>query len=495
MSGKTSISIWKYAFVAAAIIFTTALLFEITQKPPPAKIRCKPYLSARFQAREQINLQNYEYSRALAPDAPKVVVLDIDGMITAGTAAYLTDRINKIGEEKTRAGKAQAKNAVIIRINTPGGLVDATLDILRTFSASPVPVVTFVAPSGSIAASAGSFLLVGSHVAAMAPGTTVGAAMPVEINPAGGQRRAADEKTISFLAGHMKSIAAQKGRPPEIAAAFVTDNLTLNTDMAVKSGVVDLIAADLPSLLKKLDGRKVKLQKETVTLKTAGAVVMELPMTTVEKLQNKVSNPQVAFLLLLAGAAALFFGLSAPGTVVLETLGAILLVLGIYGMGLFSTNTAGIAFIVLGLGLITAEIFTPTFGVLGMGGVISLVLGALLLPQEPLLPNKWYHIFRGTVLGGVSVLALVLLTVVAAVIRSRRSRNLKRIPKEGKVIEELNPEGLVKVEGELWRAKSKSPVSQNTTVIVTGRKGLTLLVEPKKESDEDALEKMNVEKE
>lgn len=415
-----------------------------------------------------------------APDpgaAAPVVVIRIDDLITAGTADYVV-------EELRRAARDEAA-AVVIQLDTPGGLVDATLDILQAVSTSPVPVITWVGPQGSIAASAGSFILVSGHVAAMAPGTTTGAAMPVAVDPAGGAPQPADEKTINFLAGHLRSLARTRGRPPELVERFVTENLTLEADEAHDYGVVDIIAADVYDLLNQAHGRKVEVaQRGEIRLTTRGAPVRETTMSLQRRFQHLISNPQLAFLLLVGGAYGLYIGLASPGTVLPETLGAILVLLGIYGLGLFETSLTGLLLILLGLGFLIAEAFAATHGILAAAGVVSLALGALLLPREPLLPEPWFYAFRNTVAGVALGAGILTLTVVTAVVRSRRRRAregpLVDFPRHGQATTDLAPEGWVRLGGELWRARAEggAAVRAGDRVDVIAREGLVVIVRP-----------------
>ncbi len=402
-----------------------------------------------------------------------VMVLEVDGVITGGVGTYLASRV--------RAAGPAGFGLVVVRLNTPGGLVSATLEAVSAFAEATLPVVTFVGPPGAIAASAGAFLAVGSHLAAMAPGTTVGAAMPVVLSP-GGRTEPADDKTVNFLAGHMRSLARERGRPPGIAERFVTENLTLDSVEAREAGIVELLAADLDDLLRRLDGRELVVGEERLVLRTAGAEVMPVAMTPGESLQHLVSNPQLAFVLLIGGAWAVYLGLTLPGTLVPEVLGAVALVLGIYGLGLFANNVAGLILMALGLGFLVGEAFTPTFGVLGAGGALSLLLGALLLPREPLMPGGWFADFRATAVGAVVVVTAITFIVVGQVVRSRRARPHVAVPEVGPVavvLEPLDPVGSVRVGHEVWSARAaEGQVPAGARVRVIGREGLLLVVEP-----------------
>ncbi len=383
-----------------------------------------------------------------AQDEGPVYVVELRGAVTAGQRSFLERQIPAAVEDNAQL--------FILIMNTPGGLVDATLEINELFLNAEVPIAVLVAPSGAIAGSAGAFILVASDIAAMAPGTTVGAAMPVAISPEGTQ--ATDEKTINFYSSHMRSIAKEQGRPEDLAEQFVTENLTLDAREALEEGMIEYLVGSVPELLEAVDGLEIEKHGVTYILNTEDAQIIEPDMNLRESLQNWVSDPQIAFLILTIGFLGIYFGLSAPGTIVPEVSGLILLILGIYGIGLFDTNTAGIIMLLLGAGLIAAEIFTSGFGILGIGGAASLLVGAVLLPTEPLMARDWYATFLVTVVGTVIGLLIVVLVVAQRVIHSRRKHQdggtYFKPPDRGKVIEELNPEGMIKARGELWSAVS-----------------------------------------
>lgn len=410
-----------------------------------------------------------------------IYVLEIKGVITAGTAVFIQRQLDTLDP--------QAVQAVVILMNTPGGLVDSTLELTEAFAAVPVPVIVLVAPSGAIAASAGAFILVSGDIAAMAPGTTVGAAMPVALSPGGAEP--AEDKTVRFLAGHMRSLSEQKGRPGEITEKFVTENLTLTSGEALEEGVIDLLAPNLQGLLAELDGWEGEKAGVPYTLATVGAPLLEQEMNLQEQFQDKISDPQLAFLLLMVGGLGIYFGLGMPGTFVPETLGAIALLLGIYGIGLFDTNTMGIIFLVVGFALLVAEIFSAGFGVFGIGGAVSLLIGAFMLPQEPLMAEGWYPAFRATAIGVVLAVSLLSFMIVTVLVRSRRIWKEKtgsffQAAETAKVVNELDPSGTVRMRGELWHAESESDevIKEGTLVKVIRQEGLTLFVRPFNGQDE-----------
>ncbi len=418
------------------------------------------------------------------PEEGPVYVVELKGAVTAGQKSFLERQIPVAVEENAQL--------FVLVMNTPGGLVDATLEINELFLNAEVPVAVLVAPSGAIAGSAGAFILVSSDIAAMAPGTTVGAAMPVAISPEGTE--ATDEKTINFYSSHMRSIAKEQGRPEELAEKFVTENLTLDAREALEEEMIEYIAGSVPELLEAVDGSEIEKQGVTYSLNTKDAPIIEPAMNLRESLQNWVSDPQIAFLILTIGFLGIYFGLSAPGTIVPEVSGLILLILGIYGIGLFDTNTTGIIMLLLGAGLIAAEIFTSGFGILGIGGAASLLAGAILLPTEPLMATDWYATFLVTVVGTVIGLLIIILVVAQRVIHSRLKHQSGstyfNTPEKGKVVEDINPEGMIKARGELWNAQSSEgkPIPAGTEVEVVRAETLKLWVRPmqeKKQPDED----------
>ncbi len=405
---------------------------------------------------------------------PLVYTLGVDDTVTAGTARHVIRGL--------RLAEKSGAEAVVILLNTPGGLVTATLDIIQAMSASTFPVITYVSPQGAIAASAGTFILLNGHIAAMSPGTTCGAAMPVTMAVPGEAPRAADQKTVNFLAGHMKSIARERGRPAGLAEKFVTENLTLSNSEALEEGIVNLNAADLGDLLKKIHGLTVSTRKGSRSLNTSEARTVEIRPNLNERFVHLVSNPTLAVILLMIGIYGLIIGFYSPGFFLPEVLGAVSLVLGLAGMGLFQGNLAAALLILLGTGLLIAELFTPSYGVLGVGGLASVVLGILFFPVEPLMPAGWFAAFKAVAAGiGVAGAALMIVAVTGLA----GIRKLRPVHGEGEfrneaayVIKDLNPGGLVKIRGEIWQAVSRDghTIREGQRVTVFERRGMTLYV-------------------
>ncbi len=400
----------------------------------------------------------------------------VEGMVTAGTASHLQRGIEVAEEENAEA--------LLILLNTPGGLVDATLDIVSAMIHAEVPIITYVYPDGGIAASAGTFILLAGHQAVMAPGTTIGAAMPVTMSPEG-EGVPADDKTVQFLAGHIRSIAESRNRPADVAERFVTENLTLSGREAVELEIIDNTAEDIPFLLEELQGLDIMLRGRTVTLNTENAEILEIERNIRDTVTHLISNPQIAFVLFILGVYGLVIGFNAPETFFPEVLGAIALVLALYGLGLFEVNVFAAIMILLGVGLIIAEAYTPTYGVLGTGGVISMIIGIIYLPVEPLASDRWLAEFRTLAIGVAVIASILLVIIVAALYRLKKSKVIHGEEEfadiTGIVNDAIDPEGLIKVKGELWRAKSKDSetIAEGEEVRIIKREGMVCIVEKK----------------
>ncbi|WP_306770724.1 NfeD family protein [Isachenkonia alkalipeptolytica] len=403
-----------------------------------------------------------------------VYSIEVEGMVTAGTTSHIQRGIEMAEEE--------GAEALLILLNTPGGLVNATLDIVSDMINADVPIITYVYPDGGIAASAGTFILLGGHKAVMAPGTTIGAAMPVTMSPEG-EGEPADDKTVQFLAGHIRSIAESRNRPADVAERFVTENLTLSGREAIELEIIDDIAEDIPALLEDIDGLEFVLKTRTVTLNTDNAEIQNIEKNTRDTITHLISNPQIAFILFLLGVYGLVIGFNAPETFFPEVLGAIALVLALYGLGLFEVNVFAAIMILLGVGLIIAEAYTPTYGVLGTGGVISMIFGIVYLPVEPLASERWLAEFRTIAIGVAIIASVLLIVIVAALYRLKKSKVIHGDDEFADIIgivnDTIDPEGLIKVQGEIWRAKSKDAVTiqEGEKVRILNREGMVCIVE------------------
>ena len=420
---------------------------------------------------------------AVQDDEKVIYVLRIEGTITEGTALDVVEGLQE--------AEAMGAEVVLIELDTPGGLVSSMLKISEAILNSEVPVITYVTPKGAIAASAGSFILISGNIAAMSPGTTTGAAMPVEIGVEG--RKAADEKTINFFAGHVESIAASRGRNATQAKRFVTDNDVLNENLALERGIIDLIAEDETELLNKVDGITVKIGNENRTIATKDASLYIKRKTVRSSLLELLSNPQIAVILMMVGIYGLIFGFMSPGTYVPEMIGAICLILALYGMGLFEVNVFGIILIIVAVILFIAEALTPTFGILTTGGAVCLIVGALLLPKEPFLFNPqsgWFEGFVLTVIGIAVASAAFFFFAVGAVLKARKRKvkvgGEELIGKVTKAETEINEDGgTVKLRGEIWNARTVAgeQINEGEKVEIIDRDGLTLIVKRKEREE------------
>ncbi|MET1124160.1 MAG: nodulation protein NfeD [Archaeoglobaceae archaeon] len=393
---------------------------------------------------------------SLSVASAKVIVVSVEGEINEGTYITLRDAL----------AAASRGDTLLVELDTPGGLLVSTQKIVELFLNSPVPVVVYV-PKGAMCASAGTIILLASDVAAMANGTSIGAATP--ISAYGGE---VERKVVNYFASYVRSIAEEKGRNPEIAEKFVSEALSLTAREAYEEGIVDLLADGRTELLQKIDGRVVK----GVEIDTSEVVQFEEPLQAV--IMKYVTNPLIASLLLLAGIYLLIFGLTSPGLLA-ETLGAICLLLALAGLGIIQeVNVLGIALIVLGVILLIAELLTPTYGVLGAASLACTVLGLILLVKDPLLPESFYSTFRmfaagvGVAFGGIMTFAVV----KVAQTRKRKSTVGEVVGEVGEVMEFSGGKGLVKVRGEIWRFESDEEFKPGDRVEIVAREGLTLRV-------------------
>ena len=398
-----------------------------------------------------------------------VHILTADGVVNPVMARYLDRGIDEA--ERTDA------RAVVIRIDTPGGLDSSMRDIVQRINSSDVPVITYVSPAGGRAASAGTFIVMAGHVAAMAPGTTIGAAHPVDAG-GGDIEGTLGTKIENDAAAYIRSIATARGRNANWAERAVRYSIAASADEAVTLGVVDFEANSLDRLLAGADGRTVSVQGAPVTLRVADAAIAYNDPTFIEDLLDLISDPNIAFLLLSLGALALAMEFIVPGHVGPGVFGVIALVLAFFALGTLPVNWAGVALIAVAIVLFVMEIHVGGFGVFGLGGVVALIFGGLLLTSSD---NPEFQVNRWLIVG-VSVLAAAFfLSVASAVLRTRRApAYLGAQALVGRVAvarTALAPEGLIFFEGARWRATAEdAPVDEGERVQVTSVNGLKLTV-------------------
>jgi len=394
----------------------------------------------------------------------KVFVAKWDGPITPVTADY----VNRTLTNAEREGGT----LYILELNTPGGLVESMRKVIQRFEGSPLPVVVFVYPSGGRAASAGAIITIAADIAAMAPGTNIGAAHPVQIGAPGRESEEGEdvmeEKALQDMLAFVRSIAKEKGRKVEVAERMVKESLSLSSEEALKEGVIDLMAVDLEDLLKKVEGRKVKKKGVEMSLKVQGKEVVYLEENVKEELLKMLTNPTVAYLLLMLGFYGLFFELYNPGTVIPGVVGSVCLLLGLYGLSLISINWLGLLLILLGILLLVLELITPTFGALAVGGTISLALGSLFLVD----PNSPYGELPKTVIATVVLTSAAFFLVVGrfglkAQLRKKLTGAEGMVGKIGEAMTDFKDgKGKVFVHGEIWDAFSDERIRKGDTVEV-----------------------------
>ncbi len=403
--------------------------------------------------------------------AADVGLIKIDGAIGPATASYISRALDVANE--------QHDTCLVIELDTPGGALDSTKDIIQKFFASPVPTVVYVYPEGAWAGSAGCFITLAADVAAMAPGTSIGAAHPVS-EGLGGEESTSDvmkQKLENFASSYIASIAQKRGRNVEWAKSAVLTSQALTATNALDQKVIDLIAKDLPDLLTRIDGSKV----DGKTLDTAGAEVVEIPMTTRERVLQVLSHPELMFVFMLVAIYGIIGELSNPGAILPGVVGAIALIMVLYMATILPVNGAGLALIGLALVLFVVDIYAPTHGVLTIGGIVAFFLGALMLfnRANPAFRLSLAYIIPATLVTGAFFFFVVGKGLRAQLLPARVGREIllgKTVPAETRIDA---ASGKVFVEGEYWNAVSETPIEPGHPVEIVGIAGLTLKVRPK----------------
>ena len=419
----------------------------------------------------------------------QVRLLDVSDAIGPAVADYVIRGID--------AAEAAGEPFVILRMDTPGGLDASMRDIIQRILAAEIPVVTWVAPSGSRAASAGTFILYASHVAAMAPATNLGAATPVAIGAPGGGSPGGDgdtdgkgdqakppggalaRKAVNDAAAYIKGLAELRGRNAEWAVAAVREAESLSAEEAVQENVIDLVVGDLDGLLSALDGRVVAMQKGEITLSTTGLEVVTQAPDWRSELLSIITNPNVAYMLMLLGIYGIFFELANPGAIVPGVIGAIALVLALYAFHVLPVNYAGVALVLIGMAFMVAEMFMPSFGALGIGGLAAFVAGSVILMDTEV---SAFQLSLPLVVALALTSAAFTMLVTGLALRQRRkpvvSGREQLVGSTGEALEAFAASGSVHVHGERWQARSRLPVAAGQAVRVVAIDGLTLEIEP-----------------
>jgi membrane-bound serine protease (ClpP class) len=425
---------------------------------------------------------------------PKIYVLEIDGAIGPATAEYV--------QQKFALARADNVRLIVLRMDTPGGLDIAMRDIIQEILASPIPVATFVSPQGARAASAGTYILYASHIAAMSPGTNLGAATPVQLqgpptslpgaddsaeenapteNPLSGNKAAGSDamtaKAINDASAYIESLADLRGRNVEWGISAVREAASLPAAKAVEMGVVDLMADNLPALIKALEGWEIAMADSTVTLALAGLPLVNQEPSWRTQLLQVITDPNIALILMMIGVYGLILEFYNPGAILPGLTGAICLLLALYALNVLPVNYAGLALMLLGMALIVAEAFVASFGILGLGGGVAFLLGATLLfdMDAPGFELSMPMLFGTAIIGG-GLMILVMTMAVRAYRRPVSVGEETAVGAEVVIIDWLEGAGTVDYHGEHWNAHGPGHLTAGQHATVTERDGLTLTV-------------------
>lgn len=464
-----------------------------TQWLRPRALVGRPLFALLFLLAGILSWSVAELSQAESPNGGFGLMLEIKGAIGPATASYVAQGIES----------AQNKGAriVILQLDTPGGLDSSMRSIIKAILASEVPVIGYVAPAGARAASAGTYILYASHVAAMSPATNLGAATPVSIGglPSlpkqpddagkGGDskgegagipepKNASERKTINDAAAYLRALAKLRGRNAEWAEKAVREAASLSAEEALQMGVIDLLATDIPQLLEKLDGRRVTVNGAETILETDGIVIERQQQDWRTRLLSAITDPNVAYILMLIGIYGLIFEFSNPGFILPGVVGAISLLLALYAFQVLPINYAGLALILLGIIFMIAEAFVPSFGALGVGGLVAFVVGSVIL-----LDKEGYAISLPLIGGTALVSAAFVLWVMGMFVRIRgrpvHTGSEQLLGSEGEAMEAfVDGKGRVWVHSEAWNARCGSDLTAGQAVRVKAIKGLSLEVQP-----------------
>lgn len=407
---------------------------------------------------------------------PVFNVITVDGVITAPTAKYIAT-----GIEEAKKDKAEG---LIILLDTPGGMDTAMRDIAKSILNAPLPVIVYVYPSGARAASAGVIITEAAHVAAMAPGTNIGAAHPVSIGLGGspGEKdKTMNEKLENDAAAYARSIAKTRGRSEEWVEKAVRKSESITAEEALKLNVIDLVAPDIDKLLVAIDQKEVDVAGVKKKILTKNAVTNNKKMGTRQGILSAISDPNISYILLLIGLAGLYFELSTPGAILPGVIGGISLLLAFFGLSTLPVNYTGILLIIFGVILFIAEIKVMSHGMLTVGGIISLIMGSLLMfdTPEPALRLSLQVLVPAVIVVSAFFIVVIMLAVKAQM-RKHFTGAEAMIGEEAEVVNDIEREGDVLIKGEYWKAVSENPVRKGAKVKIIRVDGLKLIVEEMK---------------
>jgi membrane-bound serine protease (ClpP class) len=407
----------------------------------------------------------------ISEEKAPVFVADVDGIINPATAKFIIESIDQAVQ--------QGGQCLIIQLDTPGGLMDSMRNIVKKILASPIPVIVYVAPGGARAASAGVFITMSAHIAVMAPGTHIGAAHPVTLGAEGKESKTMSEKILNDTVSYIKTIAKTRGKNADWAEKAVTKSVSVTEEEALKLNVIDLVSPDLQDLLTKIDGRVVKFDGVTRTLLTKGVQPRSMQMSWRYRLLDTISNPTIAYILLMLGIYGIFFELSNPGAILPGVVGGIFLILAFYALQMLPINFAGLALILFAIILFIAEIKVVSHGLLSVGGVISLLLGSLMLIESP---TEYMKISLSVIIPAVLVSAAFFTFAVTKAVKARLTKPTTGIEgligEMGTASTPIGPEtqGKVSIHGEFWNATSDQKIEAGEKIQVIGVWNLKLKV-------------------
>ena len=400
-----------------------------------------------------------------------IIVIEVEGAINPVVAEFVTNEI--------RSANTSSEELIVIRMDTPGGLDASMRKIIKAIQSSKIPVASFVSPSGSRAASAGTFITIASHIAAMEPGTNIGAAHPVNLmgGGTGEQAKVMEDKVVNDASAYIRSLAEQRGRNAHWAELSVRKSVSVSAEEAKRLNVIDLVAANLDSLVLALDKREVKLRGSIITLNTAERNITFKEMNSRQRILDIIASPNVAYVLMILGLVGLYFELSNPGLILPGVVGSISLVLALYAMQTLPINYAGLLLIILGVVLLIAEVNVMSYGLLAMSGAISIFLGSIMLidSDDPAMQISKMILYP--------TLGMTFLFSIGSIYLAKKAHQLVTttgmeglLGEIGVVKETLNPEGRVLIHGEVWRAESDTVISVGEKVSVEVVKGLKIQV-------------------
>ncbi len=439
-------------------------------------------------------------ARGADPNGDAVYVTDIKGAIGVAAARQVAGALAEAGRDQ--------RSLLVIRLDTPGGLITAMRDTIQLILASPIPVIVYVAPSGARAASAGTFIVYAAHVAAMSPGTNLGAATPVEIGGLPGLPRprepkpdsketpdisseaAARRKAINDTVALLRSLAQMRGRNVEWAEKAVREAATLTAEEALREGVIDIVARDLNDLLARVDGRTVMIGGVDHKIETAGLPIIVVETDWRTRLLGIISDPNVAFILLLIGIYGIIFELWSPGTLVPGVIGVICLILALMALATLPIQYGALALVLLGIALMVAEAFTPSFGILGVGGLIAFIAGSIFL-FDPAGADIDIAVSLPLIIAAAATSAALVFFVIGAALKARSRPAMtgteELIGSTGRVIDWRGLTGRIRVHGEIWAARADCTLNPDEAVRVVLRDGLMLVVKPLSKGDSNAV--------